>query len=159
MTFLRRIRRTGEDSTGSTVVEMALIVPAMVMLLLVVVEFGIMFTAQGLLDTAALRASRTGSTGFSPNGSTREAYIRNFIADQAFGLLKADKIGIAATAYSSFDDIGKQGKGTSGFGTSGQVVEYKLSYPWKGITPLVSWLVTSRTVNLSASLAVRNEAW
>ena len=159
MTLLRNLRRAGTNRSGAAVVELALIVPAMLMLLLVVVELGMMLTAQGLLDTAALRASRTGSTGFTPDGSTRDQYLRKFIADQAFGLLQADKLTISTIAYASFAEIEKPGKGTTGFGGSGQVVVYKLTYPWTGITPLVSQLVASRTVNLTSSLAVRNETW
>ena len=159
MTLLRALRQAGCNRSGAAVVELALIVPAMLMLLLAVVELGMMLTAQGLLDTAALRASRTGSTGFTPDGSTRDQYLRKFIADQAFGLLQADKLAISSTAYASFDDIDKPGKGAAGFGGSGQVVVYKLTYPWTGITPLISQLVASRQVSLTSSLAVRNESW
>lgn len=155
----RMLGRVGRDRSGSAVVELAFVVPAMIAMLLVVVEFGTMLTAQGVLDTAALRASRTGSTGYTPDGSTRDQYMRDFIAAQAFGLLKANKVAITATSYASFDDVDKEGKGSPGFGGSGQVVKYTLSYPWTGITSLFGKLLTSGQVNLTASLAVRNETW
>ena len=155
--ILRRLGRAARNRSGSTVIEMALIVPAMIMLLFVVVEFGVMLTAQGLLDSAALRASRTGSTGYTPAGATRDQFIRQYIADQAYGLLKADRIVVSAKSYASFDEIDVAGKGTTGFGTSGQVVVYKLSYPWTGLT--LSRLLPSHPITLNASLAVRNEPW
>ena len=152
-------RSCARDRSGAAVVELALIVPALVGLLLVVVEFGTMLMAQGLLDAAALRAARTGTTGFTPDGSSRESFIRTFVAEQAYGLLKPEKIGITATSYGSFGDIDKPGKGSPGFGASGQIVVYKLSYPWTGLMPLVGEAVARREINLTASLAVKNEAW
>ena len=96
------------------------------------------------------------------NGTSRTAYIQQYVADQAYGLLDSNKLSVTATSYPSFSDIDKAGKGTSGFGGSGDVVVYHLSYPWTGITgtwPLITSALANRTVTLSANLAVRNEAW
>ena len=147
------------DRSGTMIIEFALIAPVLIAMMMVVIEFGLMYTAQGILDGAALRASRVGSTGYTPTGETREAYIRRYIGEQAFGLLKPDKIVIAAKAYGDFGSIGKSGSGTTGFGSSGQVVDYQLTYPWTGITPVIGQMVTSRKITLSAHMAVRNEAW
>ena len=141
------------------IIEFALIAPVLVTMLMIVIEFGLMFTAQGILDGAALRASRVGSTGYTPTGETREAYIRRYVSEQAFGLLKSDKIVITAKAYADFASMGQSGTGTAGFGTSGQVVDYQLSYSWTGFTPIIGKLVTSRSITLTSHLAVRNETF
>ncbi len=145
------------DRSGATVVEFALVLPVLMAVILVVLEFGMMLTAQGLLDSAALQVSRLGTTGFAPDGSSREDYIRQFVSSQAFGLLQPEKLSISATSYTSFSDIDQPDKGVPGFGGPDAVVVYRLTYPWDGVTPLIGKFFGDAGMSLTASLAVRNE--
>src|SRR3546814_7146354 len=86
-----------------------------------------------MLDAAATSASRVGSTNYKPTGTARETYIRNYVADQAFGLLDPAQLQVTPTAYASFAAIGQPDAGASGdFGGPGDVVVYTLTYPWHG---------------------------
>lgn len=147
------------DRRGVAAVEFAFIAPVLLAVLWIVIELGLMLTAKGLLDSAALRASRLGSTGFAPAGMSREQYIREFVAEQAYGLLRPEQLAVSAKSYDSFGDIGVPGEGASGFGGPGSVVVYTLTYPWTGATPLIGKLVGAVGMKLTANLAVRNEAF
>jgi Flp pilus assembly protein TadG len=65
----------------------------------------------------------------------------------------------------SFQDVNGNGQwdsdmGAAGLGGPGDVVLYTVSYQWKALTPLVEPFVgTGGVLNMSASVAVRNEPW
>src|SRR3546814_19262940 len=108
-----------------------------VTMLIGLIETGLLLTAQGMLDAAATSAARVGSTNYKPTGTARETYIRNYVADQAFGLLDPAQLQVTPTAYASFAAIRQPAAGASGdFGGAGAVVVYTLTYPLPGFTHL-----------------------
>src|SRR3546814_15125842 len=107
-------------------------------MLIGLIETGLLLTAQAMLDAAATSAARVGSTNYKPTGTARETYIRNYVADQAFGLLDPAQLQVTPTAYASFAAIGQPDAGASGdFGVPGDVVVYPLPSPWPGFPTLL----------------------
>ena len=72
-------------------------------------------------------------------------------------LIDLNKVTMTSTAYA---DMSTQGAGTGGLGTSGQVVVYTISYPWKLFTPMLSAIIgTGGNVTLSSRIVVQNEPY
>ncbi len=65
----------------------------------------------------------------------------------------------------NFTDVNGNGawdddQGRSGAGTSGQVVVYTVTYPWRLFTPLIGYVIGENgIVNLSARAVVKNEPY
>ena len=173
---------------GSTVIEFAIAAPILFLLLMGTVETGLVLFANSVLEGATGFASRVGKSGFTLNGMTREQYIRDRIQTLSAGLLRPNQITITTLAYSNFANIGQpepcitaapcngapgvnyqdiNGNGTrdmdqgrSNAGGSGDVVVYRVTYPWPIFTPLVRRAFSSNgTLTLTAVTTVRNEAF
>jgi Flp pilus assembly protein TadG len=69
-TLLGLMRRGRRDSSGATVVEFALVLPAFLAMLFSIFEIGMLFFKQMLLDNALQTASRTVLTGATQSGMT-----------------------------------------------------------------------------------------
>lgn len=174
------------DDRGSSIVEFAMVSGIFVLLASAAVELGMIALVEGSLETAALSASRSGTTGSSDDGITREATILKIIADRTLGLVDIDRTEITTKVYPSFDSIGKPepftdtngngsrddgeafqdingngawdaDMGAAGLGGPGDVVLYRIEYPWIALTPMLTPIVGGAT--LTAAAAVRNEPW
>jgi Flp pilus assembly protein TadG len=174
---------------GSTVVEFAIVAPVLFLLLMGTVETGLVLFANSVLEGATSFASRVGKSGFTLNGQTREQYIRSRVVALSGGLLNPAQITITTLAYSNFANVGQpepcitaspcngaagvnfqdvNGNGTrdmdmgrSTAGGSGDVVLYRVTYPWPIFTPIVRRVLSgnSGTLTLTAVSTVRNEAF
>ena len=184
MIWARMIRRRRRDDSGTSALEFALISIPFLLLLVGFFEFALLTTAGVLMESGAMKAARYGATGQLPQDTTREARIREIIGERTFGLLDMEALQIDTLTYNGFDRIGKpegfddrngngkfdagepfqdvNGNGTwdtdqgaSGLGGGGDVVVYKLSYPWSPMTGVIQPVVDE--VVLSSSIPVRNE--
>ena len=183
------LRRVAGDRRGTTLIEFALIAPMLFMLLMGIVETGLMFAADILLQDATHSAARTGRTGFVETDSTRAATIRTIVQDRAGVLMDASKISVSSKSYTGFSDLKKpepfidangngkrddgenytdingngkydEDRGASGYGGSSQVVIYTVTYPWKFFTPLIGQLFSKTgTIDLTATAVVQNEPY
>jgi Flp pilus assembly protein TadG len=151
---LRRCRLAACEA-GATIVEFAMIVPVLITLMLGLIETGLLLTAQGILDGAATSAARIGSTGYTPANTTRSAYMANYIAAQAYGLIDPARLQVTARSYPNFSAIGEEGAGTVGYGDANDVVVYSLTYPWQGFTPFLG--AAFGNITLNSTVTVRNE--
>ena len=177
------------DDAGVTAVEFAMVAPFLILILVGIVEFGLIFSADILLKNATYDASRTGRTGFVTEDSTQDATVRAVVRDEAGLLMDADKITIKSAAYSGFDtlkkpepfidanrngvrddgenftDVNGNGvydtdQGRAGYGGKNEVVLYTVSYPWKLFTPLLGEIVGSNgVITLNATAVVQNEPY
>src|SRR3546814_20943384 len=82
-----------------------------VTMLIGLIETGLLLTAQGMLDAAATSAARVGSTNYKPTGTARETYLRNYVADKAFGLLNPAQLQVKPTK-SEARRVGQEGGST-----------------------------------------------
>lgn len=179
----RFIRR----QSGATAVEFALISPALILMVVGIVEFGLLRTAQAILDNAAFAASRVGKTGYSTPTSTQAQLILAAVRKASSGYLDPSKITLTSKAYTDYGSIGKpepftdankngvwdageaftdvngnraydKDQGANGTGTSAQIVVYDATYNWLLITPIVKSLIgTKGVVKVNAKIVVKNE--
>lgn len=161
-------RRLSCDS-GVAAIEFALLAPAAILLIVLVIEVSMMFLAQSALDkgaAAGARMLRTGqvqiagldiNTVFQENtcgvGSSRLAWL-NCDADlQVFAEPFADLSDVAVPEFE------EGGDGFAVAGSPGDYMVVRLYYPWRFLTPPVSRLVAASggRVILSAGAAFRVE--
>ncbi|MHA1113029.1 MAG: TadE/TadG family type IV pilus assembly protein [Alphaproteobacteria bacterium] len=108
--------------------------------------------AIGLVDFATATVTYLIYPGFEDVGKP-EPYVDDSPANGAYD------------AGESYQDVNGNGQwdsdmGAAGLGGPGDVVLYTVNYEWKALTPLVApFIGTNGTLDLSASVAVRNEPW
>lgn len=172
---------------GATAIEFALVAPLFIYLLAAILEFALIFAAQLLLDHATQQAARTGRTGFVTTDASQDATVKEILNDMVGPLLDTDALVITSKSYSGFDAIGEEepyvdangngerdngenytdvngngqwdeDQGTDGYGSSGEVVVYTVSYDWTVVTPYIGNIVgNSGVVTIAATAIVQNE--
>ncbi|WP_417459954.1 TadE/TadG family type IV pilus assembly protein [Kordiimonas sp.] len=183
---IRLLRKVKGREDGAAAVEAALGLPLLLAMIVGVLEVTNIYFVAASLENSVLRASRFGITGSIDEGSTREEQVREIIAEQTFGRVDMDAVQIETLVYEQFGDIGEpepytdqnesgsyefgepftdvNGNGqwdddmaTAGLGEAGDIVLYRVSYAAPSMTGLFDW--ATRQVNLSATVAVRNEPY
>lgn len=175
------------SNEGASAVEFALIAPVLILLSIGMIEISLMMLTQNIMESATFTASRTGKTGFTAEGKTREQTIIDALTDTASGLLNVGLINIESQSYNEFGDVGQPepyidanangtrdngenftdvngngqydtDMGADGAGNAGQIVVYTVTYPWHIATPLMNTIMgTNGTFTLTARTVVRNE--
>jgi Flp pilus assembly protein TadG len=167
---------------GATIIEFAIVAPVLFLLLMGMIELGIIFFTQSVIESATNIGARIGKTGFEPTPGSRETFIRDNIVRLSGGYLNPGDLEISILSYvdftrigqpetcnnpptcTSFDDVNGNGildadQGAGGPGGNGSIVLYTVSYPWPVFTPLLRPIIADATghINLSAVATVRNE--
>jgi Flp pilus assembly protein TadG len=148
---------------GTTAVEMALIAPVFFLFMIGVVEISMVMVTQHLMENAAYNTSRLAATGFTNGGQSQQQTVTAILNTELRSLgalIDTNKVTVTSTAYASLGTVGVAGQGTPGLGTSGQVVTYVISYPWKLFTPMLSAIIgTGGILTLSTRIVVQNEPY
>jgi Flp pilus assembly protein TadG len=174
---------------GQAAVEFALVLPALLTVLLGILELSMMFLALNMLENATSNAARTGKTGFVVAGDTRDGTVLSAVSQGVAGFLDPGKLQITTKSYLSttnigvaepfqdqngnghydageaFTDVNGNGvwdadQGKPGLGAAGDVVVYEITYPWPLLTSfMVPFLGTAGVVTLKTHLVVRNEPY
>lgn len=185
----RHMRLIRGNRDGATAVEFAFAAPVLILLLVGSIELGMVMLSSTLMEGALRDASRYGITGQEPDDAARLARIIEIVDERTLGLVDMNTARIDVLVYPGFGDIGKAegfvdgnansvydngetftdvngngvwdaDSGAPGPGGSGDIVVYRISYDWPLLTPIFGALVGGdETLQLSASLAVRNEPW
>ena len=134
--------------------------------------------------------NNTSSTGLcASTGQTRVQFINCVVQNKVSGLLNPANLQITSKSYSSFADVGQPepytdlyglgyyvsgdpytdvngngqwdaDMGIVGLGGAGDIVVYKVSYPWTIYTPFLQNVFgTNGVVTISASSVVKNEPY
>lgn len=152
---------------GSSFIEFGLVAPAIFLGIAGIIDFMMVMFVTSLVEGGLQDASRLGRTGYQPSGLSREAAIRQSIADATIGLVDMTEVQITYTVYPGFDVVGQPepyddtapangaydagepfndingngvwdaDMGVSGLGEPGDVVLYQVSYAWTPLTPLI----------------------
>ena len=132
----------------------------------------------------------TGSTGLcAATGQTRVQFITCVVNSKISGLMNASNLQITSKSYSNFSNIGQpepytdlyglgyyvsgdpytdvngngqwdSDMGLAGLGGAGDIVVYKVSYPWKIYTPFLQNILGNNGIfTISASSVVKNEPY
>lgn len=119
---------------GATIIEFAILVPTFILLIFGVINIGLMMVIENALEAAVREASRYGITGASQTNMTRGnsilQVINNVTNKYSGGIINANQLTVTVLSYPDLTAV-SGGSGQSGsYGTGGQAVLYKLSYPW-----------------------------
>ncbi len=146
------------DQKGSISVEFALIAPVFFFLTFGVIEAGAYLAASTLLESAVREAARTGVTGYSPDGTPRQSHVLSTIQQHVSGLLDPSKVVLETKVFNSFGEMqSNPGGGTSGLGAGGSFVLYTARYNWDFLGGYGKTVFGVPSIDIAASLAVRNE--
>jgi Flp pilus assembly protein TadG len=177
-----------KNNEGAAIIEFAIVGPALFLVLTGIIELGLILFTNSVMEGATNVGSRLGKTGFTTGGMSREDYIRSEILRLSGGYLTPSSLNISILSYNSFSNIGQpepcivpptapcpgipgvnfvdingnttwdQDQGSTSAGGSGSVVLYRVTYPWRLFTPLMSGLLgTGGIYTITAVAAVRNE--
>lgn len=171
---------------GVTAVEFAFMAPVFLLMVCGIIEFSLIAFTSTVMESATSLTSRMGKTGYVAAGLTRQQQIINTINAKTAGLLDPNLIAVNTEVYSSFSNIGQpepcivphnppcpgtpgvnfvdvngngqwdQDMGAAGFGNSGDIVVYTISYPWPVMTPFINAII-GHTLTITARTVVRNE--
>ncbi|HEY1386540.1 MAG TPA: TadE/TadG family type IV pilus assembly protein [Dongiaceae bacterium] len=182
------MRRLWRDSRGTTAIEFAFIALGLIYFIVGIVEFAMAMTVSNSLEAATNLSSRLGKTGFVDEeaNETQEQTIRDEIERRVGPLIDMSKLEITHQVYNDFkslntpdilndqngdgdtDDPGEWTDvdgdgfkdGSDGLGTSGNIVVYKIMYPWHIMTPLIGDIVGDNgVIDLVAYSVVKNEPY
>jgi len=146
-----------KDSTGSNLVEAALITPLIVLLTFSIVDFAGLFYAYLALENGVSQATRfgiTGNTMANPSGGTysREQAIMIAMRDATPTLTIDD----GAFKFEHMSPGG--GAWVSGAGGPDDVDKVTITYTWKLWTPVLWPFFNGDSVVLKVDSAMKNEA-
>lgn len=154
------MRPPGLGRRGTAVLEFALVGPVVITLMVGIFELGMQLMTAAMLDYGVRMAARWSVTGkATPDGSTREAYIRSQIVDATGGFLKSGQLTVTLTAYGSWANAMARTGATSGAGGSGAVVSYSVSYVQPVMTPPAAAVLGKREFRHTDVLVVKNEPY
>jgi Flp pilus assembly pilin Flp len=182
------LRRLWRDDTGTTAIEFAFIALGLVYLMVGIIEFAMAMTVGNSLEAATNLSSRLGKTGFIDEEAQldQEQTIMDEVERRVGPMIDMTKLVVTHEVYNDFtslnnpdilkdqnedgdtDDPGEWTDvdgdgfkdGADGVGGSGNIVVYRISYPWEIMTPLIAQFVSNDgIVNLSAYSVVKNEPY
>lgn len=142
-----RIWRFLREGRGSTAVEFAILAPLFIGLLISILETGIYFFAQNVLQAAAVQSGRSFLTGQAQASNLTEAQFVSRVCPSIQALFNCGSLMVDVNTYASFSaanvstptlTYNAQGQVTNGWsynpGTAGQIMVVRLLYQWPVIT-------------------------
>lgn len=182
------VRRLWRDDAGTTAIEFAFIALGLVYLLVGIIEFAMAMTVGNSLEAATNLSSRLGKTGYVDEEAqlSQEQTIMDEVERRVGPMIDMTKLDISHEVFNDFtslnnpdilqdqnedgdtDDPGEWTDvdgdgfkdGADGVGGSGNIVVYRISYPWEIMTPLIAQFVSNDgIVNLTAYSVVKNEPY
>jgi Flp pilus assembly protein TadG len=173
----RRLRKRmrADARRGSAAIDFAFVAPVFFTLLLGTFEGAIMFFSQSALQNAVTTVGRSLRTGqaacFVRNGNTCVAMTANDFKTQVCnqaGMLMPGCAGSLVVTSTVFNGgfggaaAAPVGGNAAGFaGAACDVMLVRATYPWRVVTPVLSWFLVSPNTpgahQLVSSLAFRNE--
>jgi Flp pilus assembly pilin Flp len=182
------LRRLHTDESGTTAIEFAAIGSALMFIIFGIVEFSTAMTVGNSLEAATNMSSRLGKTGYVDEEAqeSQEETILAEIERRVGPLIDMSKIKLTHEVFNDFKslttpDIFKDNNGdgdtddpgewtdvdadgfrdgAEGTGGSGNIVIYRVSYPWKVMTPAFNRLIgDDGVITLTAYSVVKNEPY
>jgi Flp pilus assembly pilin Flp len=181
------LRRLWRDDSGTTAIEFGFCALPVVYLMVGIIEFAMAMTVGNSLEAATNLSSRLGKTGYvDEEAETQEQTILDEVERRVGPLINMEKIAISNEIYNDFesltnpdlfednnddgdtDDPGEWTDvdgdnfrdGSDGIGAAGNIVVYRISYPWQVMTPLIGNVIGDQgVINLSAYSVVKNEPY
>ena len=143
----RKFQYLGRENVGTTAVEMALVLPVLLVLLLSIIELSVGMFVSTVVEGGLRDASRLGLTGMDTVAISREQSIINIVNNASMGLVNLTTSNISSQIYPSFADIGQpepytdlDGDGVwSGYAVTYGGIYYPNGEPFDDINGNGSW--------------------
>jgi len=181
------LRRLWRDDSGTTAIEFGFCALPIVYLMVGIIEFAMAMTVGNSLEAATNLSSRLGKTGYvDEEAESQEQTILDEIERRVGPLIDMEKVAVTNEVYNDFEslttpdlfedqnddgdtddpgewtDVDGDGfrDGSDGIGEAGNIVVYRISYPWQVMTPLIGNVIGDEgIINLSAYSVVKNEPY
>ena len=182
------LRWLWRDDAGTTAIEFAFIALGVVYLMVGIIEFAMAMTVGNSLEAATNLSSRLGKTGYVDEEAqlSQEQTIMDEVERRVGPMIDMEKVVVTHEVFNDFtslnnpdvlqdqnadgdtDDPGEWTDvdgdgfkdGADGVGGSGNVVVYRISYPWEIMTPLIAQFVSNDgIIDLTAYSVVKNEPY
>ncbi len=150
---IRRVRERLADSTGTSLVEAALITPLLLLVTFGIVDFASLFYVHLALENGVSQATRFGVTGVEIAGLTREESIMAAMRDATPTLTIEDDM----FAFSHMPPGANVWVG--GAGGANDIDKVTVNYSWTLMTPLVRSFFDGGKITLIVESAMKNEAF
>jgi hypothetical protein len=154
----QRISKWLRDTSGTDLLETALILPLLVLLTFSIVDFGALFYVYLALENGASQATRYGVTGnlmddplHPGNKLSRDASIKLAMQQATPTLTIAD----SAFTFTSMPAAG--GPWTGGSGGPSDIEKVTIVYTWNFFNPMMSAFFTGGKIVLSVDSVMKNE--
>ena len=145
--FFRRLK----DSTGTSMVEAALVTPLFLLLTFAIVDFASLLYAYLALEHGVSQASRYGITGSVSGELSREDSMRLAMHNATPSLTIPDDQ-ITFTHLKPGEAVWR-----AGVGDPGDVAKITVNYTWTLFTPLVNRFFTDGEINFQVESAMLSE--
>ncbi len=149
-TFLRRLRRRTGDSSGTNLLEAAILAPLLLLLTLGIVEFSTLLYVYLALENGVSQASRFGVTGNALPSLSREDSIKEVMRQATPTLTLND-------GAFSFSHLSPGGGWAGGAGGSDDVEKVTVDYTWDVMTPVLRPFFTNGQIHFTVSSSMKNE--
>jgi Flp pilus assembly protein TadG len=136
----RTLRHFLVTRNANAAIEFALIAPAFIALLMAILQVGLVFVAQSVLQTATSQASRLIMTGQAQNSGLTAAQFQQDVCNYATSLFNCAGIYVNVQTFSTFSSIamtnpvsgGTFNTGSLGYSTggAGDIVVVQVFYEW-----------------------------
>lgn len=189
-------RQFRQDQSGATIIEFAVIAPVFFFLMFIIIELGLMLFSQVALESATMQVSRSASVCNSGGngGGDCASLVRQLVQQRTRGLINSENITVSANTLANggaarapelcltnppssppvcpdrYEDRNGNGRydgpGTVSTGNAGDLVEIRVSYPWRMLIPGIERLIVDsgklygnddNVLMLSASTIIKNE--
>ena len=166
------ILRFGSATRGTTAVEFAIVAAPFIALLMAILQIGVVFIAQQVLQTATNQASRLIMTGQAQNGNMTAAQFQQTICTDATSLFNCSGIFVNVQTFSSFSGVAMTNPVKNGTfsnanlqytpGGSGDIVVAQVFYQWPVYLGPLGFNISNLNNNkllLVGTAAFRNEPY
>jgi Flp pilus assembly protein TadG len=182
------LRQLWRDEGGGTAIEFAFIALGLIFFMIGIVEFAMAMTVGNSLEAATNLSSRLGKTGYVDEEAQldQEETIYAEIERRVGPMIDMGKLEITHEVYNDFTslnnpdiftdsngdgdttdpgewtDVDGDGfrDGDDGVGGSGNIVVYKIMYPWQVFTPMIGNIIgNGGVIKLTAYSVVKNEPY
>lgn len=176
------------DDSGTTAIEFAFIALGLIYFMVGIIEFAMAMTVGNSLEAATNLSSRLGKTGYVDEEAqlSQEQTILGEVERRVGPMIDMTKLELSYEVYNDFDSLtnpdlieDKNGDGdtddpgewtdvdgdgfkdgSEGVGSSGNIVVYKILYPWQVFTPLIGNIIgNGGIIDLVAYSVVKNEPY
>ena len=139
------------DTTGTTLVEAAIVTPLLLLVTFAIVDFGALLYVPMALQNGVSNASRFGVVGKTMPDMSREESLRQAVRDATPSLtLDDDKITFTHLPPDSTTWVG-------GTGGPGAIEKITVKYTWELLTPVLQPLFGRDTVDFTVDSTMKNE--